>query len=190
MPRWPSPRYGWRRSTPRRMVDPRGATAGGDHGAIRRRRWRIFRHCRRCRAAVYPPQDPTDNATPSGLSAAVHALRLMAELTGRTVTQPAPIEQPQARLSLSGGRRGLPAGCSPTRSARHRARRSAQVAIVGHRRCGRAAWSTSLTSWRRPDRWSLAGIPDQPGLALLADRPMMNNQPTAYVCRNSYAGCP
>src|SRR4029453_7882789 len=28
------------------------------------------------------PQDPTDNATPSGLSAAVHALRLMAELTG------------------------------------------------------------------------------------------------------------
>ncbi len=28
------------------------------------------------------PQDPTDNATPSGLSAAIHALGLMAELTG------------------------------------------------------------------------------------------------------------
>ena len=30
------------------------------------------------------PQDPTDNATPSGLSATVHALRLLAELTGET----------------------------------------------------------------------------------------------------------
>ena len=28
------------------------------------------------------PQDPTDNATPSGLSATVHALRLLSELTG------------------------------------------------------------------------------------------------------------
>jgi uncharacterized protein YyaL (SSP411 family) len=30
----------------------------------------------------------------------------------------------------------------------------------------------------------MAGTPDQPGLALLADRPMINNQPTAYVCRH------
>ena len=30
------------------------------------------------------PKDPTDNATPSGLSATMHALRLLAELTGET----------------------------------------------------------------------------------------------------------
>jgi uncharacterized protein len=30
----------------------------------------------------------------------------------------------------------------------------------------------------------MAGVPDQPGLALLADRPMINNLPTAYVCRH------
>jgi uncharacterized protein len=30
----------------------------------------------------------------------------------------------------------------------------------------------------------VAGMPDQPGLALLADRPMINNRPTAYVCRH------
>ena len=30
----------------------------------------------------------------------------------------------------------------------------------------------------------MAGNPDQPGLALLADRPMINNLPTAYVCRH------
>jgi hypothetical protein len=29
----------------------------------------------------------------------------------------------------------------------------------------------------------VAGVPDQPGLALLADRPMINDLPTAYVCR-------
>ena len=29
----------------------------------------------------------------------------------------------------------------------------------------------------------MAGEPDQPGLALLADRPLINDQPTAYVCR-------
>jgi uncharacterized protein YyaL (SSP411 family) len=27
-------------------------------------------------------------------------------------------------------------------------------------------------------------MPDQPGLALLNDRPMINKQPTAYVCRH------
>ena len=30
----------------------------------------------------------------------------------------------------------------------------------------------------------VAGLPDQAGLALLADRPLINNQPTAYVCRH------
>jgi uncharacterized protein len=30
----------------------------------------------------------------------------------------------------------------------------------------------------------VAGLTDQPGLELLADRPLINNQPTAYVCRH------
>jgi uncharacterized protein YyaL (SSP411 family) len=30
----------------------------------------------------------------------------------------------------------------------------------------------------------MAGMPDQPGLALLAERPMINDLPTAYVCRH------
>jgi uncharacterized protein len=29
----------------------------------------------------------------------------------------------------------------------------------------------------------VAGAPDQPGFALLADRPLVNGQATAYVCR-------
>ena len=30
----------------------------------------------------------------------------------------------------------------------------------------------------------VAGMPDQPELALLEARPMINDQPTAYVCRH------
>jgi len=30
----------------------------------------------------------------------------------------------------------------------------------------------------------IAGEPDQPGLALLADRPVLDRRPTAYVCRH------
>jgi len=30
----------------------------------------------------------------------------------------------------------------------------------------------------------VAGMPGNPGLALLADRPMIDNRPTAYVCRH------
>ena len=37
-----------------RLADPRRAAARGDHGAVQRRRWRILRHCCRCRAAVHP----------------------------------------------------------------------------------------------------------------------------------------
>ena len=30
----------------------------------------------------------------------------------------------------------------------------------------------------------VAGEPDQPGIALLADRPLISGRPTAYVCRH------
>jgi len=36
---------------------------------------------------------------------------------------------------------------------------------------------------RYPEPLTNVGEPDQPGIALLADRPLLNNQPTAYVCR-------
>ena len=47
------------------------------------------------------PQDPTDNATPSGLSAAVHALRLMAELTGEDRRSRLPWSDLRMRLEPS-----------------------------------------------------------------------------------------
>ena len=69
------------------------------------------------------PQDPTDNATPSGLSTTVHALRADggADRGGALLGPRRPGELP-ARPNWFGGRHGLPAGCSPTRSARRRRR--------------------------------------------------------------------
>ena len=126
------------------------------------------------------PQDPTDNATPSGLSA-MHALRLVAELTGEAAYADRAGRAAASVGGLPGRRHGSPAGYWPTRSA---LRRDApvQVAIVGPRRPGRS--ELVRAAWRAPaGSVVLAGEPDQPGFALLADRPLRDGRATAYVCQ-------
>jgi uncharacterized protein YyaL (SSP411 family) len=130
------------------------------------------------------PQDPTDNATPSGLSAAVHALRLTAELTG--------VDRYAARAD-----RAAASASELTRRAPRFAgwlladaisqtsdKRPVQVAVVGPDNAARAALVHTAYQLAPAGSVVLAGIPDQPGLALLADRPMINDKPTAYVCRH------
>jgi uncharacterized protein YyaL (SSP411 family) len=70
----------------------------------------------------------------------------------------------------------LPAGCSQTRSPRHRVGGRLKSRSWAHTRRLEQTWSAGTII--------IAGTPDQPGLALLADRPMISDQPTAYVCRN------
>jgi uncharacterized protein len=130
------------------------------------------------------PQDPTDNATPSGLSAAVHALRLMAELTG--VDRYAARADRAAASASELVRRAprfagwlLADGISQTSG-----RRPVQIAVVGPDDAARAALVNTAHQLAPAGSVVLAGIPDQPGLALLADRPMINDKPTAYVCRH------
>jgi uncharacterized protein YyaL (SSP411 family) len=130
------------------------------------------------------PQDPTDNATPSGLSAAVHALRLMAELTGLDRYT---VRADRAAASASELARRAPrfAGwlladaISQTSS-----QRPVQVAVVGSDEAGRAALVHTAHQLAPAGSVVMAGVPDQPGLALLAERPMINDLPTAYVCRH------
>jgi uncharacterized protein YyaL (SSP411 family) len=130
------------------------------------------------------PQDPTDNATPSGLSAAVHALRLMAELTG--------VGRYAARAD-----RAAASGSELVRRAPRFAgwlladaisqtstRRPVQVAVVGPDDATRAELARLAYQLAPAGSVIVAGLPDQPGLALLADRRMINNRPTAYVCRH------
>ena len=130
------------------------------------------------------PQDPTDNATPSGLSTAVHALRLMAELTGEDRYA---VRADQAAASAAELVRRAPrfAGWLLADAiTQTSSRRSAQVAIVGTDEAARADLVRVAHQLAPAGSIIIAGTPDQPGLALLADRPLISNQPTAYVCRN------
>ena len=130
------------------------------------------------------PQDPTDNATPSGLSAAVHALRLMAELTG-VDRYAARADRAAASASELVRRAPRFAGWLLADAiSQTSGRRPVQVAVVGPDNAARAALAHTAHQLAPAGSVVLAGMPDQPGLALLADRPMINDKPTAYVCRH------
>jgi uncharacterized protein len=130
------------------------------------------------------PQDPADNATPSGLSAAVHALRLMAELTGLDRYA---VRADRAALTASELVRRAPrfAGWLLADAISQTSRQSPlQVAVVGPDDAARAALVHTAHQLAPAGSVVLAGMPDQPGLALLAGRRMINDRPTAYVCRH------
>jgi uncharacterized protein len=129
------------------------------------------------------PQDPTDNATPSGLSTAVHALDLLAELTGdgAYAERAESAERSAGALVRQAPRFAgwlLASAISRVRKAPVQVaivcaaddRRRAELARVAHR----FAPAGSVV---------VVGGPDQSGMPLLADRPLINDQPTAYVCR-------
>ena len=130
------------------------------------------------------PQDPTDNATPSGLSSAVHACALLGEVTG------------DAGWSVRAERAARQAGALPKRAPRFAGwlladavsrtpgHEPVQVAIVGPDDAARA--DLVRAAWRHAPAGSVivAGSPDEAGWALLADRPLVGGRPTAYVCRH------
>jgi uncharacterized protein YyaL (SSP411 family) len=130
------------------------------------------------------PQDPTDNATPSGLSAAVHALRLMAQLTGEDRYSK---RADRAAASASELVRRAPrfAGWLLADAISQTAQPGpVQVAIVGADHAARAELVRIAHQIAPAGSVVVGGLSDQPGLALLADRPMINDRSTAYVCRH------
>jgi uncharacterized protein YyaL (SSP411 family) len=130
------------------------------------------------------PQDPTDNATPSGLSATVHALRLTAELTGedRYAARAAQAAASAAELVRRAPRFAgwLLADAISQRSAQ----RPVQVAIIGADDTARAELVQVAHRLAPAGSVVVAALSDQRGLALLAERTMINDRPTAYVCRH------
>ena len=133
------------------------------------------------------PQDPTDNATPSGLSAAVHALGLMAELTGENeyAERAERAARSVAGLALQAPRfAGWLLADAISRTTGHT---PVQVAVVGPESTTGAAPQAALVreAYLRAAAGSVvvAGMPDQPGFVLLADRPLLEGRTTAYVCR-------
>jgi uncharacterized protein YyaL (SSP411 family) len=129
---------------------------------------------------VTRPADPTDNATPSGQSALCAALVGYAALSGETAYR----EAADAALATVGpviGGHPRFAGYAAT---------VAEAALSGPYEIAIATESPEtdplVAAARRhapPGSVIVAGRPDHPGVPLLADRPLINGAPAAYVCR-------
>jgi uncharacterized protein YyaL (SSP411 family) len=128
-------------------------------------------------ALVWRPQEPTDNATPSGVSLAAEALTTYGALTGSTRHRQA-AEQALAATAGVG-----------TQAPRFAGRALAvaetiqggplEIAIAGESTdllrvaLGEAPWGSAVVT----------GTPDN-GVPLLAGRPLADGLPTAYVCQD------
>jgi uncharacterized protein YyaL (SSP411 family) len=126
---------------------------------------------------VARPADPTDNATPSGLSSLAAALVAYSALTGdpryRERAQQA-IETIAPLLERGPRYAGYSAATAEALlSGPH------EVAISG----GEGDLAATARRLAPPGAVVVVGPPDAPGVPLLTDRPLLDGQPTAYVCR-------
>ncbi|HEU5269825.1 MAG TPA: thioredoxin domain-containing protein [Jatrophihabitans sp.] len=126
------------------------------------------------------PRDSSDNAAPSGQSALIGALIGYAALTGR------PEFREAADRALAGSGElavreprfaGWALACAEAALAG-----PLQVAVVGTGEPAAALAEVARQSLS-PGLVLVAGDPDAPGVPLLADRPLVADQPAAYVCR-------
>jgi len=124
------------------------------------------------------PSDPTDNATPSGQSSMAAALTSYSALSGesryreaaeRAVATVAPLAARHARFVGYACAVGEALLSGPY-----------EIAIVGGDPTG---LETRAVATAPPGAVLVSGEPDQPGVPLLAGRPLVDGQPTAYVCR-------
>ncbi|HEX3816635.1 MAG TPA: thioredoxin domain-containing protein [Mycobacteriales bacterium] len=136
---------------------------------------------------VRRPQDPTDNATPAGASALAGALLSYSALTASTrhrevaeaiVARSIPLIEryPRAAGWAAAVAEALVAG-------------PYEVAVVGEP-TGRAELERVARSSAAPGLVVVAGSPGQPGVPLLADRPLLGGAAAAYVCRGFVCAAP
>ncbi|MGY0233185.1 thioredoxin domain-containing protein [Longispora urticae] len=129
-------------------------------------------------ALVVRPRDPSDNASPSGVTALCGALTAYAALTGETRYR----EAAEGALATT-----APLIAKYPRFAGWAAA-VAESHLVG-------PWEVAVsgtdveellwTAWRHAPGGSVivAGAPDQEGVPLLSDRPAMGGAATAYTCK-------
>ncbi|MFE7275413.1 thioredoxin domain-containing protein [Streptomyces sp. NPDC057623] len=136
------------------------------------------------------PQDPTDNAAPSGWSAAAGALLSYAAQTGAEPHRAAAVKAlgvvkalgPRVPRFIGWGLAVAEANLDGPR----------EVAIVGpglDDEATRALHRTALLG-TAPGAVVAVGTPDSDELPLLADRPLVGGEPAAYVCRNFTCDAP
>ena len=136
------------------------------------------------------PQDPTDNAAPSGWSAAAGALLSYAAQTGAEPHRTA-AERALGVVKALGPRvpRFIGWGLAAAEALRDGPK---EVAIVGpalHDGATKAMHRTALLG-RAPGAVVALGVPESDEFPLLADRSLVGGAPTAYVCRNFTCDAP
>jgi uncharacterized protein YyaL (SSP411 family) len=129
---------------------------------------------------VARPADPTDNATPAGLTSLSAALVSYSALTGATAYREA-AETALGTLApiVSGHPRFTGYACTVGEALLSG---PYEIAVATPDPDGDAL----VRAARRhapPGAVVVAGPPDLPGVPLLAERPLVDGKPTAYVCR-------
>jgi uncharacterized protein YyaL (SSP411 family) len=128
---------------------------------------------------VTRPADPTDNATPSGLSSVASALLTYSALGGepayheagrRALETIAPLLARHARFAGYAAAAGEALVSGPY-----------EIAIAAGP--GVDALAAAARRLAPPGAVVVVGKPDTPGVPLLADRPLIEGRATAYVCR-------
>ncbi|MFF8992772.1 thioredoxin domain-containing protein [Streptomyces sp. NPDC014983] len=136
------------------------------------------------------PQDPTDNATPSGWSAAAGALLSYAAHTGFEAHRTA-AERALGVVQALGPRvpRFIGWGLAAAEALLDGPR---EVAVVGPSLTDAATTALHRTALlgTAPGAVVAVGTPDSEEFPLLADRPLVSGAPAAYVCRNFTCDAP
>ncbi|WP_229072026.1 thioredoxin domain-containing protein [Actinoplanes sp. DH11] len=127
------------------------------------------------------PADPTDNATPSGLSAICAALVSCAALSGETSYR----QVADAALATAGPLIGGHPRFAGYAAAVAEAALTGPYEIAVATTDPAAAGALVEAAHRSAPGGTVivVGEPDRPGVPLLADRPLIDGGPAAYVCR-------
>ncbi|GAA2577420.1 thioredoxin domain-containing protein [Streptomyces tubercidicus] len=134
-------------------------------------------------ALIRRPQDPTDNATPSGWTAAAGALLSYAALTGSGLHRDA-AERALGIVTALAGRapRFIGWGLAVAEAALDGPR---EVAVVGAQGDpATVALHRAALLGTAPGAVVALGAPGADEVPLLRDRPLVDGQPAAYVCRH------
>ena len=136
------------------------------------------------------PQDPTDNATPSGWTAAAGALLSYAAQTGAEPHRTA-AERALGVVKALGPRvpRFIGWGLAVAEASLDGPREVAVVAPSLDDEAAKALHRTALLG-TAPGAVVAFGVAESEELPLLADRPLVGGEPAAYVCRNFTCDAP
>ena len=135
---------------------------------------------------VARPRDASDNASPSGLSATVHALATYAALTGSGAHRQA-AEEALATAATLAERAPRFAGWSLA-AARSMLDGPEEIAVVGAP--GPARDALTAAARRRPGAVVVVAGGPRDDIPLLAGRTEVDGGPAAYVCRRQVCGLP